>query len=197
MADRNFYYSLKPYRRRMLVRVVGYFLKGLLVAVPLAVTGYIIYWLIEQIQNVFSIPYAWVGMLVAASVVLLLGYFSSGITKPFFDLFEGLLDRAPFIRLVYGSVKDITGAVVGDKRKFTEPVLVSEGAEGIYKVGFVTRHDLSKLDLEGYCAVYFPYSYAISGQMMVVRNDKVKPLKEGEAPEVLKFLISGGITGLD
>jgi len=45
-------------------------------------------------------------------------------------------------------------------------------------------------------AVYFPYSYSFAGQVVVVPADRVTPIKKNAA-EVMKFVISGGVSGLE
>ena len=86
-------------------------------------------------------------------------------------------------------------AFVGDKKKFNAPVLV-EMSQGVFKPGFITKNDLSALNLPGMCAVYFPHSYAFSGNLFLVNNDMVKPF-DGNSADVMKFIVSGGVTHLE
>jgi uncharacterized membrane protein len=55
---------------------------------------------------------------------------------------------------------------------------------------------LSRLNLPGEVAVYFPYSYSFAGQVVIVPADKVKPIDKNAA-DMMKFVISGGVSGLD
>jgi uncharacterized membrane protein len=64
----------------------------------------------------------------------------------------------------------------------------------MYKLGFVTQKDLSSLGIsEGKSAVYLPHSYNFSGNLFIVSNDLITPV-EGPAEEIMKFIVSGGIT---
>jgi uncharacterized membrane protein len=86
-------------------------------------------------------------------------------------------------------------AFVGDKKKFNHPVIV-EMQPGIFKPGFITQDDLSSLNLPGLAAIYFPHSYAFSGNLFLVEKERVKPF-DGNSTEVMKFIVSGGVTDLD
>jgi uncharacterized membrane protein len=45
-------------------------------------------------------------------------------------------------------------------------------------------------------AVYFPHSYNVSGNVFLVPKDKIKPLKGVKSTDVMKFMVSGGVSSL-
>jgi uncharacterized membrane protein len=90
----------------------------------------------------------------------------------------------------------LTEAFVGEEKKFNEPVLVEVNEFGLKKIGFLVQKDLAKIGLPGEVAVYFPYSYSFAGQVVIIAADKVKPMDKSAA-DVMKFVISGGVSGLD
>jgi uncharacterized membrane protein len=45
-------------------------------------------------------------------------------------------------------------------------------------------------------AVYFPWSYSFAGQVIIIPAEKVKPI-DRSAADMMKFVISGGVSGLD
>jgi uncharacterized membrane protein len=108
-----------------------------------------------------------------------------------------MMDKTPGVKFIYSSVKDMLEAFVGDKKKFTEPVLVEMSNNGILKMGFVTKKDLSELeaqkDLSNYVAVYFPHSYNFSGNLFFCPLDKVIKV-EGKNSDLMKMIVTGGIT---
>ena len=75
-------------------------------------------------------------------------------------------------------------------------MLVEVNEFGLKKIGFLVQKDLSKLNLPGDVAVYFPFSYSFAGQVVIIAADKVKPLDRKSA-DMMKFVISGGVSGLD
>ena len=130
--------------------------------------------------------------------VLILGLLASSyIFKQVFSFFEDKLEHAPFIRHIYSPVKDFTNAFVGNKKKFNKPVLVlTNPAANIYEIGFITQEDLKDFNIHDKVAVYLPLSYSLSGKLIIVSPDNVKPL-EGNSSDAMKFVVSGGVTDVD
>jgi len=117
------------------------------------------------------------------------------ITDPIKRWFYRWLDRLPIFKFLYYSVKDLTEAFVGEEKKFNEPVLVDVNEFGLKKIGFLTQKDLASIGLPGQVAVYFPYSYSFAGQVVIIEADKVKAL-DMSAADAMKFVISGGVSGM-
>jgi uncharacterized membrane protein len=120
---------------------------------------------------------------------------SSFLTQPLFELIDGILNKIPFVKTIYGSVKDLIEAFVGEKNKFSKPVIV-ELSPGIFKPGFITQEELIDLNLPGMAAVYFPHSYAFSGNLFLVNKEKIQVFK-GSSSALMKFIVSGGVSELD
>jgi hypothetical protein len=109
----------------------------------------------------------------------------------FLQGFVGRLFRE-FGIVVYGA--DLISAFVGDKRKFTQAAIVLINKEaGVHKIGFVTQNDLTSLGVSNMVAVYFPHSYAFSGELMLVPKENVQMLDMPSA-EVMKLIVSGGVS---
>jgi uncharacterized membrane protein len=191
-------FNVEYKRKKLANRLLNYFFKGLLISIPLAATFYIIRWLFETIDSLIGkehIP--GIGVLIIVSVILAVGWIgSSYLAKPFIDWFDDWLEKTPGVKFLYSSVKDIMEAFVGEKKKFSEPVMVEMGGEGIYKIGFITRKDMAGIGMPEYSGVYFPKSYGFVGDLYLVRNDKIKPL-HANPTEVFKMIVSGGVTGIE
>ncbi len=182
-------------------KIINYFLRGLLVLMPFAITAWIIYWIISNIvsamvENKLSgqqVTFYAIFILIA---ILATGYFTRGVVaRQILDFFEGIIEKAPGLKFIFGTTKDMTEAFVGDKKKFTEPVLV-EFAPGIERIGFITQHDMEIIGRKDYYSVYIPASYAISGDLYIIQKDHVKPFSH-DSGHVMKFIISGGIASLE
>ncbi len=188
--------KLKTNLRQRLANLINYFLKGLLIVLPFVVTFSIIRSIVVTLDTYVDVGIPAVGFFIVVASITFLGFIGSSLlTKPLFSLIDDLLSRIPFVKIIYTSVKDFMEAFVGDKKKFSSPVLV-EMTTGIYKPGFITQEDLTHLELPGMCAVYFPLSYAFSGNLFFVDKQKVKPMK-GNSTEVMKFIVSGGVTDIE
>ena len=185
-------------RKRLVTRLVNYFLRGLLIGIPLAATLVGILWLFNAIDGLLGqdhIP--GLGVLIVFGSILLVGMIGSSVlVQPFINWFEDWLEKTPGVKFLYSSVKDIVEAFVGEKKKFSKPVMVEMNGEGIYKIGFVTIKDLTKINMEGYSGVYFPKSYGFMGDLYLVDNKKIKPL-DANPTMVFKMIVSGGVTGFE
>lgn len=191
--------------------LINYFIKGLLVVVPLGAAFFLIYWAVSSIDKALNLSdILWenpktgkpiyipgLGILSVMIVIFLSGVLvTSVITDPIKNWFNRWLNRLPLFKFLYSSIKDLTEAFVGEEKKFNEPVLVTMNEMGVKKIGFLTQKDLSALGLPGEVAVYFPWSYSFAGQVVIVPVAKIKHLDKNAA-EMMKFVISGGVSGLD
>lgn len=176
-----------------LKKLINFFLKGLLVCLPILLTYYVVSSVVLSVDKIIPINIPGIGFIVVIVGVTLIGWVGSSIiSKPLFNLIDDFLSSLPFIKIIYTSVKDLMEAFVGEKKKFSKPVVV-EFTEGIYKPGFITQDDLFEINLPGLVGVYFPHSYAFSGNLFFIDKAKIK-LFEGNPTDFMKFIVSGGVT---
>lgn len=186
---------------------LSHFVQGLLVLAPAAITIFIVvkvfgflsatFGFIPKIVHPLLDP-----LIIAVSVVLviyIIGRVSSSILfTPVYTRIEKDIEKVPLIRIVYSSVKDMMSAFVGSKRKFNRPALITlDKVNGIKQLGFITQESLTDMGIAPeYMAVYLPFSYGFSGKLMIVHKDNVAPL-DASATDVMKFVVSGGVTHVD
>jgi len=184
--------------------VLNYFFQGLIYIAPLSITIYILmkgFLYIDGILRDFVTQYlgfytVGLGILVMLAGLTVIGFLGSTIIfKPFLVVFDRIISRAPLIKIIYTSVKDLLSAFVGQKKKFSEPVLLRESKNSdLEKIGFITVHDLTRLGIpEGKVAVYLPYSYNVAGMLVIVPVENVTPL-HANPTDVMKFVVSAGVT---
>jgi uncharacterized membrane protein len=190
--------------------LLNYFVKGLLIVVPLGAAFFLIFWAIKSLDNALNLSgYLWTGTdgkpfyipglgIVNVLVLILIAgiLVTNVVTEPIKRWFNRWLNRLPLFKFLYSSIKDLTEAFVGEEKKFNEPVLVEVNEFGLKKIGFMVQKDLSSLNLPGEVAVYFPLSYSFAGQVIIIPADKVKPIDKSAA-DMMKFVISGGVSGLN
>jgi len=172
------------------------FFEGLLILVPVVATISVAWLIVQGIDGWLNIPIPGVGFVVTLALITLTGRYASTVfVQKVLDMMERVLIKAPFVKLLYTSIKDLIEAFMGEKRRFDQPVLValSPGGHG-EAVGFVTRTDLEFLGLLDHVAVYFPQSYNFAGHLLVFPKDQVRPLG-AESSEVMAFIVSGGVSG--
>lgn len=178
-------------------RVLSYFFRGLLVLTPLAVTCYVIYSIFFFVDGLIPLPFPGIGILMVIGLITFAGYLASlFFTKPLFEWFERGLFKIPLVNLLYTSIKDLMSAFVGDKKKFSSPVIV-QISESVSRLGFLTQEDLSVIGKPDFVAVYFPHSYNVSGNVFLVKREQVTPLQGVKSSDVMKFMVSGGVSPLE
>lgn len=172
------------------------FFEGLLILVPLVTTLYVAWLVLQTIDGWLNIPIPGVGFLITVGLITLTGRYASTVfVQKMLDALERVLIKAPFVKILYTSLKDLIAAFMGEKRRFDQPVLVSLMPGGYAEaVGFVTRTDLEFLGLLDHVAVYFPQSYNFAGHVLVFPKMQVRPLG-AESADVMAFIVSGGVSG--
>ena len=176
-------------------RLAGYFLRGLVIMAPLALTIYVCYSIVKAIDGWIPVDIPGVGFAITLGLITLVGALGSNVlTASLVKVIDGLLDKLPFVRLLYGTAKDFFEAFVGDKRRFDTAILVTlyPGSEA-KALGFMTRKDVEMFGLTDHCAVYLPHSYNFSGQLLLVPREHVTLVQSGSA-ELMSFIVSGGVT---
>jgi uncharacterized membrane protein len=176
-------------------RILNYFLKGIVFLAPLAITIYVCVQVFTTIDGWLGIAIPGVGFLVTVVLITVFGWLAqSFLTRGVLNGVESLLNRLPFVRLVYSSTRDLLDAFVGEKRRFDQPVLVTPYPGGVLRqIGFVTQESLLGLGLPGHVTVYLPFSYSIAGMVVIVPTNAITPVNADSA-DVLAFIVSGGVT---
>ncbi len=186
-------------------RFIKYFLRGLLVFVPVGVTIFILFYVFNGLYSLFSTLLPFIdypvlrllaGLLFTFGGIFLIGLLASNfIGKKLFGLLDRIFANVPLVKMLYSAIKDLVEAFAGEKKKFDKPVLVTLGASSYAKiVGFMTRENLDNLGLKDHVAVYLPQSYNFAGNVLIFPKEAVTPLNI-ESSEVMTFIVSGGVAG--
>ena len=177
-------------------RLLNYFLQGLVLVAPIAITLWASYTVFVTIDRWLGLPIPGAGFAITVALITFSGFIASGfITRSFIALVDRMMERLPFVRLLYSSTRDLLNAFVGEKRRFDRPVLVAVSATG-KAIGFVTQDALERVGLPGHVAVYFPQSYNFAGNVLLFPAGVVTPLNAPSA-DVMAFVVSGGVSGFE
>lgn len=187
--------------RKLATLLLKYFFQGIIIVSPLAITAWAAYSVFDFIDSSTRIPSLprGVGFVIVISSLILIGWLGSTflLWKLLINFFDNILERTPFLKFIYGSVKDVVESFMGEKKKFNKPVLVKIRINPeVYQIGFITQKNLSKLGFENKVAVYMPHSYAVSGMLVIVDKENVTPLDINPS-DAMKMAVSGGVTGYD
>jgi len=194
-------------------RLRNYFLTGLIVAGPLAITTYITWWFITLVDGwvkplvpasyrpetylPFEIP--GFGLVMAFLFLTLLGFLTASLVgRTLIDAGEVLLARMPVVRGLYKGVKQIFETVFKqDGNSFRQVGLIEWPGEGLWSICFVTEPAQGGLAaaLPGaeHLCVFVPCTpNPTTGYLVIMERSRVREI-DMTTEEAFKLLMSMGI----
>ncbi len=182
-------------------------LKGLAAVLPISVTIYVVIWLGTSLEALLRdlitlvLPqrHYWPGLGLLIGFVLLVGaglIVNAYVVRWFLLQWDQFLERIPFVKTVYGALRDLMKFLPGEgKRRDLQRVVLASFGEA-HVMGFVTRESVPELAFaeEGMVAVYFPMSYQIGGYTLYMPRERLKPL-DMSVEEGMRLVLTGGISG--
>lgn len=198
-----------------MTRLRNYFLTGVIVIAPLAITAYLAWsfvglvdsWVKPYIPARYSpdtyLPFAvpGFGLIVALVLITLVGFLTATfVGRSIVRLGENLLDRMPLIRNVYRGLKQIFETVLAHRTDlFSRVGLIEWPRRGTWSIVFIATQQESLIndalaEREGKTvAVFRPITPNITtGYIMYVAEKDIVPL-DITVEEAAKFLISAGL----
>ncbi|MBN8672593.1 MAG: DUF502 domain-containing protein [Chitinophagales bacterium] len=182
-------------------KIFRFFIQGLIIIAPIAITAYALYWLFEKVDGILR-PYVNIpglGFVLIILFVILVGWVSSNfLMGSAINFFDQWMERTPGIKFIYSSTKDFFEAFAGDKRKFNKAVLANVFAEDVWIVGFLTDEEMEKFELGAdKVSVYVPQSYNFAGQLYILPRARIRKIEQITAGEAMKYAVTGGVVDLD
>jgi uncharacterized membrane protein len=199
-------------------RLRNYFLTGLVIAAPLAITVYIVWWMVHWIDGwvkpliptrynpeqylPFAIP--GIGVMLAIILITLLGFFTANLLgRSFVTYGEGLLGRMPLVRTIYSGLKQMFVTMITDKgATFNRVVLIEYPRRGLWSVAFVSApvkeelfeilHESDKYE-DQVMSVYVPTTpNPTSGYLLFCKRSEMIEL-DMSIEDAAKLVISAGL----
>lgn len=182
-------------------KLIRFFIQGLIILAPIAITGYLLYWLFDKVDSILR-PYVNIpglGFAIIIVFVILVGWVSSSfLLGSFISIFDHWIERTPGIKFIYTSTKDFFEAFAGKKRKFNQAVLANVFSNDVWIVGFLTDEEMHKFDMgSDKVAVYVPQAYNFAGQLYILPREKVRRIEHITAGEAMKYAVTGGVVDLE
>ncbi len=193
-------------------RLRNYFLAGVIVVAPVGITLFIVWHVVQVVDSYvvralpdrynpeqylpFSVP--GVGFLLMVVLITVIGMLAAGfIGRGVMRIGEGILNRMPIIRSIYGTLKQIFETVLShSSQSFREVVLVEYPRRGTWAIGFVTgttRGEIQERVEPKLVNVFVPTTpNPTSGFLLFVPREELLRL-EMSVEEGVKMVISGGI----
>ena len=181
-------------------RLFKYFIAGLLYLLPLVVFGYVLYSAFILIDGIIPDEYRFIpglGILIIVVFLIIFGWFTTvsridDIAKQYFNK---ALNKVPVLKSIYSTLEDVSSALVGKKKTFDRPVLVKLSKNhDMERIGFIAKEDLKFLGIDdSRIAVALPFTFSYMSKIVIVPKENITPIN-AKSSEVMKFLLSGGIT---
>lgn len=202
-----------PHRPGVTGRLRAYFLAGILVTAPFALTAYLVWLVVDfvdsRVMPLFPERYnpnaylpvgiPGIGLIVAFVLLTAIGALTAGLAGRFLVGFgETILARMPVVRGVYGAIKQIVSTIVSKQStSFREVVLIEYPRKAMWSIGFITGNptrDIQALS-ESYdmVGVFVPTTpNPTSGYLVFVDRREILPLAM-TVEEGIKLVVSCGI----
>jgi uncharacterized membrane protein len=198
-------------RHPLLIHLRRYLIAGLLVWVPLIVTGLIIKLLVEMLDfTILLLPPSWrpeallgfsipgTGVVVAIVIVFLTGLIAANILgRRLFELGDSIVDRIPLVRSIYSAVKQVMRTLLEDgQQSFRRVLMVEYPRRGLWILGFQTGVGVGEVQHrteQDVITVFVPTTpNPTSGFVIMVPRDEAIEL-DMSVEDGLKFVMSLGV----
>jgi len=188
-----------------------YFLTGLLVLVPLAITAWVLSAIISTLdQSLLFVPEAWqpkmlfgrdipgFGAVLTLAIVFLTGLLTNNLVGGYIvRLGDRVMKRIPVVSSLYGSVKQVSDTLFSSSgNAFRTPVLIPYPHADSYTIAFLTGvpgGDVKNHLVGDYVSVYVPTTpNPTSGFFLMMERSKVVELNMS-VDAALKHIVSMGV----
>ncbi|MEZ0307516.1 MAG: DUF502 domain-containing protein [Ramlibacter sp.] len=186
-------------------------LAGLLVVVPVAITVWVLQWIIGILdQTLLILPGNWhpdrllgfhlpgFGVLLTLAILLIIGATASNfLGRRLMKLGDSVVSRIPVVRSIYSSVKQVSDTLFSESgNAFRTAVLVQWPRPDVWTIGFVTGQpggDVVNHLAGDYLSVYVPTTpNPTGGYFVMLRRSDCIELKMS-VDEALKYVVSMGV----
>lgn len=192
-----------------------YFITGLLILVPLAITLWVLHAIISTMdQSLLLLPEQWrpealfgfkipgLGTILTLLIIFVTGLLTQNFIGNYVvKIWEGLLNRIPIVNSIYSSVKQVSDTLFSSSgNAFRKAVLVQYPRQGSWTIGFLTGVPGGDVvqHLDGdYVSIYVPTTpNPTSGFfLMVPKADAIELDMSVDA--ALKYIVSMGVVAPD
>ena len=210
-AEKDPFEILKPHPGP-LGRIRNYFLAGVLVTAPIAITIWLTWEFIAFVDDSVRplVPRQWdpstylpfsvpgLGVLLVVVFLILVGMLAAGfVGRMVVRQGERVLARVPVVRSIYSATKQIFETVLAQRSQaFRQVALVEYPSRGTWAIGFVTgstEGEVQRVTEGSVVSVFVPATpNPTTGFLLFLPKDEVR-LLDLSVEQGLKLVVSGGI----
>lgn len=185
-------------------RLSHYFINGLIVLVPIAITYIVIatiFSIIEGlVESYIPLKFPGAGIALLLVVILVAGWITSTCTwasEKIINYFENIVDKIPVVKFIYSSVKRVSTMLFESKTMFSQVVLIPYPSPGMKTIGFlmpkpskVIAPYLSKD--EEYESVFLPWSLNMTSGFNVFIPKKDIIFTDISVEDAFQYILTAG-----
>ena len=195
----------------MLSNLRKWMFAGLLVIVPVAITIWLIEWMLSTLDKTLLIlPEAWhpdkllgfhipgFGLILAVISLLIVGAAASNfLGKKVVVWGDAVLHRIPVVRSIYSSVKQVSDTLFSENgNAFRKAVMIEWPRPGVWTIAFVTgkpNGELLKHLKDDFVSIYVPTTPNPTGGYFVLLKMSDCIELDMSVDEALKYIVSMGV----
>jgi len=192
-----------------------YFISGLVVFLPIALTIYVFFLAINFADNIlgryiepvfmneFGFYFRGISIIIGVYIIVLIGFFFTHfLGKKIYDFFDSLIVKLPFFKQVYPALKEMAMFLFSrdQLKSFRQVVLIEYPRKGVYSVGFLTNdssdkiNEMTKCEL---CNVFIPSAPGpLTGFAIMVQKKEII-FTDIKIEDAFRFIVSGGVVNPD
>ncbi len=186
-----------------------YFISGLVVFLPIALTVYLFYLAISFTDKFFKEffeklgfgfgDYYGLSIIIGIGIIILIGFITTNfLGRKIHGFFEKIVLKLPFFKQVYPALKEMAVFLFARERlsSFKQVVLIEYPRKGLYAMGFLTNdssHEICDKIGKELCNVFIPSSpEPLTGFTILVPKKDVT-YTQISIEDAFKFIVSGGV----
>lgn len=182
-------------------KIKKWFLSGIAVVLPVAVTVFVLIWLFNLldgilrslIDRIFGVNIPGLGLLALLIIIFLIGMFTSNfVGRKITGWFEKLIGNIPLIKAVYNPIRKIISGLSSEKAdSFQKVVLVEFPQKGRKSIGFITNSNFS-VDEKDNISVFIPTTPNPTNGFLIIVDRKDVEVLDMTVNEGLNAVVSIG-----
>ena len=195
-------------------RLRNIFLAGLLIALPISLTIFILSFLFRSLDTLSPVFTHWLillgaplpqgyqipflGVVMTFVIIFLVGAVTTNIFgKKLLHLWEEIIENIPFVRRIYKGTKQVVSSFATmDTKSFTKVILIEFPRKGAHAIGFVTgktRGEIKHLTSDNHLKIFVPTTPNPTSGFIIFAEPTEFIELDMTIEEGIKFVISGGI----
>ncbi len=197
-----------------------YLIIGILTLIPVWITWLVLKFLVELIIDIGEPPARWLSRLIEpaipqlanfilhpvsqkiAAVIIVIaliygvGWFASKVFgKRFILLFDKVVERIPFIKIIYGGSKKLLESFQKKPDEVKSVVLINYPSPEMKAIGLLTKYLTDEFTGKRLAAVYVPTTPNPTSGFIEIIPEENLIYTDWELNEAIAFIVSGGVVG--